>query len=70
MVKTKDNNLRATWYCHNCGTKVVGIRRPDGLIVTECSNCHTAFARSQHGRHHQSLEIYTSKYRPTVMNAS
>lgn len=70
MMKNRESSLRSTWYCHNCGTKVVGIQRTDGLVIAECSTCHTGYARTQRGRHHKSLEIYTSKYRPVIMGMS
>ena len=70
MMKIREKCSRLSWYCYNCGTKVVGIKRRDGCVVAECSSCHTGYARTQRGRHHKSLEIYTSKYRPVIMGMS
>lgn len=70
MMKMKESCSRMSWYCHNCGTKVAGIKRMDGVVVAECSTCHTGFARTYRGRHHKSLEIYTAKCKGIIMDVS
>ena len=64
MMKTTNKTFQMTWYCHECGTKVIGVEGEKGLYVGECSNCHALMARSRIARHHKAIQVFSPEHKP------
>ena len=63
-MKTVSKAFQITWYCPDCGTKVIGSEQEKRLYVGTCSNCHAVMARCRIGRHHKEVKVFSAQYTP------
>ena len=47
-----------SWFCVNCGTKVMGFKNKHNKVKAECSKCKIYYVRTYEGRHHRSLKMF------------
>ena len=47
-----------SWFCVNCGTKVMGFKNKHNKVKAECSKCKIYYVRTYEGRHHRSMKMF------------
>ena len=47
-----------SWFCVNCGTKVMGFKNKYNKVKAECSKCKIYYVRTYEGRRHKSMKMF------------
>ena len=66
MDECKDTWYPFSWYCPNCGTKLIGFINAEGMIKVECKRCLAVSVRKVMGRRHNRIDVYAPKGQETV----
>ena len=55
---TNQGWIPISWFCVNCGTKVMGFKNKNGVVKSECSKCKTYMVRTYKGRHSREIKVF------------
>ena len=54
----KDEWTQVSWFCSNCGRKVIGNKNSKDTFVGECNRCHAKMVRTVKGRRCNTIKLY------------
>ena len=58
MAVANQGWVPVSWFCVNCGTKVMGFKNKHNKVKAECSKCKIYYVRTYEGRHHRSMKMF------------
>ena len=58
MAVANQGWVPVSWFCVNCGTKVMGFKNKHNKVKAECSKCKIYYVRTYKGRHHKSMKLF------------